>query len=104
MAKALETSGFGEGDINRLGYELLGPRKQPLLAERLMKANAGKYSLSDNVQDSYGEVLLATGHPAKAKAQFMKAIALAEAKGKGDKVVAGYRVNLAKAEQALGAQ
>lgn len=103
MAKALETSGFGELDINRLGYELLGPRKQPLLAARLMKANAGKYSLSDNVQDSYGEVLLATGHPAKAKAQFMKAIALAEALGKGDKVVAGYRANLAKADQALGA-
>ncbi|NNG24030.1 alpha/beta fold hydrolase [Telluria aromaticivorans] len=103
MAKALETSGFGELDANRLGYELLGPRKQPLLAARLMKANAGKYSLSDNVQDSYGEVLLATGHPAKAKAQFMKAIALAEALGKGDKVVAGYRANLAKADQALGA-
>ncbi len=102
MAKALETSGFGEADINRLGYELLGPRKQPLLAERLMKANAGKFSLSDNVQDSYGEVLLATGHPAKAKSQFMKAIALAEAQGRGDKVVAGYRANLAKADQALG--
>lgn len=103
IMQALEASGFGELDANRLGYELLGPRKQPLLAERLMKANAGKYSLSDNVQDSYGEVLLATGHPAKAKSQFMKAIALAEAQGKGDKVVAGYRANLVKAEQALGA-
>ncbi|MGH8853480.1 MAG: hypothetical protein ACREWI_04275, partial [Telluria sp.] len=39
--------------------------------------DAGRYSLFDNVQDSYGEVLLATGHPAKAKAQFLKAIALA---------------------------
>lgn len=104
VAKALEASGFAENEINRLGYELLGPRKQPLLAERLMKANAGKYSLSDNVQDSYGEVLLATGHPAKAKSQFMKAIALAQAQGKGDKVVAGYRANLAKADQALGMQ
>ena len=104
ITQALEASGLGELDANRLGYELLGPRKQPLLAERLMKANAGKYSLSDNVQDSYGEVLLATGHPAKAKSQFMKAIALAEAQGKGDKVVAGYRANLVKAEQALGAR
>ncbi len=104
ITQALAASGLGELDINRLGYELLGPRKQPLLAERLMKANAGKYSLSDNVQDSYGEVLLATGHPAKAKSQFMKAIALAEAQGKGDKVVAGYRANLVKAEQALGAR
>lgn len=102
ITQALAASGLGELDANRLGYELLGPRKQPLLAERLMKANAGKYSLSDNVQDSYGEVLLATGHPAKAKSQFMKAIALAEAQGKGDKVVAGYRANLVKAEQALG--
>ncbi len=101
MAQALEASGFNEADINRLGYELLGPRKQPVLAERLMKANAGKHSTSDNVQDSYGEVLLTAGKPLEAKLQFMKAITLAEAQGKGDRVLAGYRANLAKAEQAL---
>ncbi|UVW29060.1 alpha/beta fold hydrolase [Massilia sp. H6] len=102
LAKALEMSSLGEAEVNRLGHELLGPRQLPLLAERLMKANAGKYSLSDNVQDSYGVVLLATGHPAKAKSQFMKAIALAQAQGKADKAVAGYRANLVKADQALG--
>jgi len=101
MAQALEASGFGEADINRIGYELSGARKQPALAERLMKANAGKYSLSDNAQDSYGEVLLAAGKPVEAKLQFMKAITLAEAQGKGDKVLAGYRANLAKAEGAI---
>lgn len=101
MAQALEASGFNEADLNRIGYDLLGPRKQPALAERLMRANAGKYSTSDNVQDSYGEVLLATGKPLEAKLQFMRAITLAEAQGKGDKVLAGYRANLAKAEQAL---
>lgn len=101
MAQALETSGFKEAELNGIGYELLGPRKQPLLAERLMKANAGKYSTSDNVQDSYGEVLLAVGKPLEAKLQFMKAITLAEARNKGERVLAGYRANLAKAEQAL---
>ncbi|WP_229409176.1 alpha/beta fold hydrolase [Massilia yuzhufengensis] len=101
MAKALEASGFGEAAINRLGYELLGPRKQPLLAERLMKANAARHPASDNVQDSYGEVLLAAGKPLDAKLRFMRAITLAEAQGKGDRVLAGYRANLAKAEQAL---
>lgn len=101
MAQALDASGFGEADINRIGYELLGPRKQPALAERLMKANAGKYSTSDNVQDSYGEVLLAAGKPVEAKLQFMKAITLAEAQGKEEKVLAGYRANLAKAEGAI---
>lgn len=101
LAQALDASGFNEADFNRIGYELLGPRKQPALAERLMKASAGKYSLSDNVQDSYGEVLLAAGKPLEAKLQFMRAITLAEAQGKGDKVLAGYRANLAKAEGAL---
>jgi pimeloyl-ACP methyl ester carboxylesterase len=101
MAQVLEASGFNEADLNRIGYDLLGPRKQPVLAERLMKANAAKYSLSDNVQDSYGEVLLATGKALEAKLQFMRAITLAEAQGKGDKVLAGYRANLAKAEGAL---
>jgi len=101
MVQALEASGFGEADLNRIGYELLGARKQPALAERLMKANAGMFSTSDNVQDSYGEVLLAAGKPLEAKLQFMRAITLAEAQGKGDKVLAGYRANLAKAEQAL---
>ncbi|QOY94870.1 alpha/beta hydrolase [Massilia sp. UMI-21] len=101
MAQALEASGLGEAEINRLGYELLGPRKQPQLAERLMKANAARFSTSDNVQDSYGEVLLAAGKPLEAKLQFMKAITLAKGQGKSDKVLAGYRANLAKAEGAL---
>lgn len=53
------------------------------------------------MHDSYGEVLLAAGKPLEAKLQFMRAITLAEAQGKGDKVLAGYRANLAKAEGAL---
>lgn len=66
-----------------------------------MTANAGKHPTSDKVQDTYGEVLLAAGKPREAKLQFMRAITLAEARGKGDKVVAGYRANLAMAEHAL---
>ena len=52
----MDASGFDEADLNRLGYELPGPRKQPLLAA---------------------------------------------AQGKGDKVLAGYRANLVRAEEAL---
>ncbi|MCC2974751.1 alpha/beta fold hydrolase [Massilia sp. IC2-476] len=101
MVAALEASGLSEWDANRLGYELLGARKQPVLAERLMRAGASRFNTSDNMQDSYGEVLLATGKPLEARLQFMKAITLAEAQGKGDKVLAGYRANLAKAEGAM---
>jgi hypothetical protein len=59
------------------------------------------HAQSDNAQDSYGEVLLGAKKPAEAKARFLDAIALAEKQGKSDRVLGGYRSNLAKAEQEL---
>lgn len=103
IAAALGASGFDEAERNRIAYELLGPRQQPQLAVRVMKANAERFGDSANAQDSYGEGLMATGQPAAAKAQFLKALALAEAQGKEGKALAGYRGNLDKAERALAA-
>lgn len=100
-AAAISTSKFSEADINRIGYELLGKRGQPQLAELVLKTNAQTHAQSDNAQDSYGEVLLGAKKPAEAKAQFLNAIAIAEKLGKSDRVLGGYRSNLAKAEQAL---
>ena len=103
LAEALAASGFDEAERNRIAYELLGPRKQAQLAVRVMKANAERFGDSANAQDSYGEALLATGQPAAARAQFLKALALAAAQGKEGKALAGYRSNLDKAERALAA-
>lgn len=101
VAEAVSASKFSEADINRIGYELLGKRGQPQVAELVLKANAQSHAQSDNAQDSYGEVLLGANKPAEAKARFLNAIGIAEKLGKSDRVLAGYRGNLAKAEQAL---
>ena len=101
VEEAIGASKFSEADINRIGYELLGKRGQPEVAELVMKANAQTHAQSDNAQDSYGEVLLGAKKAAEAKVQFMNAIAIAEKQGKSGRVLAGYRSNLAKAEQAL---
>lgn len=101
VAAAVSESKFGEAEINRVGYELLGKRGQPQVAELVLKANAQAHAQSDNAQDSYGEVLLEAKKPAEAKAQFLNAIAIAEKQGKSERVLGGYRSNLAKAEQAL---
>jgi pimeloyl-ACP methyl ester carboxylesterase len=101
VAEAISASKFGEADINRIGYELLGKRGQPKVAELVLKANAQTHAQSDNAQDSYGEVLLGAKKAADAKVQFLNAIAIAEKQGKSDRVLRGYRSNLAKAEQAL---
>ncbi|MEH6433812.1 alpha/beta fold hydrolase [Massilia sp. DD77] len=103
VGAALAASGFDEAERNRIAYELLGPRKQVQLAVRVMRANAERFADSANAQDSYGEGLLATGQAGAAKAQFQKALALAEAQGKAGKALAGYRGNLDKAERALAA-
>lgn len=101
VADAISASKFGESDINRIGYELLGKRGQPRLAELVLMVNAQTHAQSDNAQDSYGEVLLGANKPAEAKVQFQNALAIAEKKGKSERVLSGYRSNLAKAEQAL---
>ncbi|NML62642.1 alpha/beta hydrolase [Massilia sp. RP-1-19] len=101
VAEAISASKFSEADINRIGYELLGKREQPQVAELVLKANALTHEQSDNAQDSYGEVLLGAKKAAEAKAQFENAIAIAEKQGKSKRVLGGYRSNLAKAKQAL---
>ena len=104
VAEAISASKFGEADINKVGYELLGKRGQPQVAELVLESNAQTHAQSDNAQDSYGEVLLGAKKPAEAKARFLNALALAEKQGKSDRVLGGYRSNLAKAEQALAGQ
>lgn len=101
VADAISASKFGEADINKVGYELLGKRGQPQVAELVLGSNAQTHAQSDNAQDSYGEVLLGAKKPAEAKARFLNAIALAEKQGKSDRVLGGYRSNLAMAEQEL---
>ena len=100
-ADAISAGKFSEADVNRIGYELLGKRKQPQVAEVVFKANVQNHAQSDNALDSYGEVLLGANKPAEAIVQFQKAIAIAEKHGKSERVLSGYRSNLAKAEQAL---
>lgn len=101
VADAISAAKFGEADINRIGYELLGKRGQPGMAELVFRVNAQNHAQSDNALDSYGEVLLGANKPAEAKAQFVGAIALAEKQGKSERVLSAYRSNLARAEKAL---
>ena len=101
VADAISSGKFSEADVNRIGYELLGKRAQPGMAELVLRANAQIHAQSDNAFDSYGEVLLGANKPAEAKVQFLKAIAIAEKQGKSERVLSGYRSNLAKAEKAL---
>ena len=101
VTDAISASKFSEAEVNRIGYELLGKRKQPQIAEVVFKANVQNHAQSDNALDSYGEVLLGANKPAEAIVQFQKAIAIAEKLGKSERVLSGYRNNLTKAEQAL---
>jgi hypothetical protein len=49
----------------KVGYELLGKRGQPQVAELVLGSNAQTHAQSDNAQDSYGEVLLGAKKPAE---------------------------------------
>lgn len=99
MAGALKASQFGESEVNQLGYAALAD--QPQIAALVMKCNADAFPESANAHDSYGEILLALKQPAAAKAQFLQAVALGTASGKGARAMDGFRANLAKAELAL---
>jgi pimeloyl-ACP methyl ester carboxylesterase len=101
IAAALKASQFSENEVNKLGYDVLA--RQPQVAVLVMQANSEAFAQSANAADSYGEVLLAAKQPALAKAQFLRAIELGAASGKGARSMDGYRGNLAKAEQALAA-
>jgi pimeloyl-ACP methyl ester carboxylesterase len=101
VSDAIFASKLSEAEINRIGYELLGKLGQPHVAEAVFRANVQHHPQSDNAFDSYGEMLLAAKKPAEAIVQFQKAIAIAEKQGKSDRVLGGYRSNLAKAQQQL---
>ncbi len=102
--KVLAASGLGEGEINTIGYDFLGKRAQPGMAELVMKFNVASNATSANACDSYGDVLMALHRPADAKVQFQSALALAKAAGKDARQLAGFQDSLAKAEQALAKQ
>jgi pimeloyl-ACP methyl ester carboxylesterase len=101
LAEALKASGFSEGEINKLGYDV--QRTHPAVAALVMKWNAEANDGSANAHDSYGEVLLDAGHAAQAREQFRRALALGTAAGKSARTLEGYRTNLARADKALGA-
>lgn len=101
ITAALKASQFNENEVNKIGYEVLA--RQPQVAVLVMKANTEAFAQSANAHDSYGEALLAAQRPELAKAQFLRAIELGTAAGKGTRTMDGYRANLAKAEQALAA-
>lgn len=103
--KAIRAPGLTEADVNNAGYAILGdgteaPRVQ--LAALVLGANARRYDKSDNAADSHGEVLLKLGRRAEARAEYRRALSLAEAAGRSARVVDGYRKHLAEAEDATG--
>ncbi len=99
---ALKASKFSEGEINQLGFDVMTKGKQALMAELIFRFNVEQFAQSDNAYDSHGEALLELGRYAEAKAQFTKAISLAQANPqRSPKAIKGYQDNLAKAEQAL---
>jgi len=66
---------FNEGEVNVLGYELLGAGRVDD-AEAILGLNVQEYPNSANVYDSYGDVLLAKGDSANALVNFRKALEL----------------------------
>lgn len=98
---AIRSSGFGESQINTLGFQVLGQGKQVALASLILQYNASTFAQSHNAADSYGEVLLAQGRPGEARQQHQRALALGKAGGASAGALAGYQKGLDKAEAAL---
>lgn len=99
VAAALKASGFGEDDINRLGYAVLRERQHPAAAALVMQYNAQAFPKSANARDSYGEILLELKQPAAAQAQFQQAITLGVETSMDPKAIEGYRANLGQAQK-----
>jgi uncharacterized protein len=80
----------GEGQINNLGYQMMGA-KQLKKAENLFKLNTTNYPESANCYDSLGDLYLEKGDKLKAIETFKKALALQaipETKEKLEKLLA----------------
>jgi pimeloyl-ACP methyl ester carboxylesterase len=95
---AVRSGNFSEADLNTIGFDLLTKGKQVALATLLLKYNAEAFPRSDNAADSYGEALLAARQTREARQQFQRAIDAGKANGAGERAMAAYRANLAKAE------
>lgn len=77
--EGLKLSGFNERTINTIAYRLLNDPAWQIVALAVFKYNTVTYPKSANAFDSYGEALMKQGNIPLAKAQFLKAIELAEA-------------------------
>ncbi|MGE5500266.1 MAG: serine hydrolase, partial [Syntrophothermus sp.] len=66
---------YNEGEINLLGYDLLGAGKTDQALE-VFKLNMEEYPKSFNVYDSYGEALLKKGMKEEAAANYKKSLEL----------------------------
>lgn len=66
---------YNEGEINLLGYDLLGANKIDQAIE-VFKLNMEEYPKSFNVYDSYGEALLKKGMEEEAAANYKKSLDL----------------------------
>ena len=78
--RSLKARGFGdmytsEGDINRLGYQLLG-RKRVSDAIEILKLNVETYPDSANVYDSLGEAYFVSGNTSQAIQNYEKSLSL----------------------------
>lgn len=65
----------------------------------MLGANARLYPKSDNAADSHGEVLLKLGRRPEARAEFARALSLAEAAGRSPRVLDSYRKHLTEAAE-----
>lgn len=101
VSDAIRASGFGESQVNTLGFQVLNQGKQAALASLILQYNASTFAQSHNAADSYGEVLLAQGRAAEARQQYQRALALGKAGGASAGALAGYQAGLDKTEAAL---
>ena len=78
--RSLKARGFGdlytsEGDINTLGYRLLGRKRVPEAIE-ILKLNVETYPNSANAYDSLGEAYFVSGNTAQAIQNYEKSLSL----------------------------
>ena len=78
--RSLKARGFGdiytsEGDINRLGYQLLSRKRVPEAIE-ILKLNVEAYPDSANVYDSLGEAYFVSGNTPQAIQNYEKSLSL----------------------------
>jgi len=74
-ASHFEAYDFGEGELNTLGYQLLGMKKIKE-AVKILELNIEAYSLSSNAYDSLGEAYMTDGSPELAIQNYEKSLKL----------------------------